>query len=88
MAGTVLIIKKSGRQFVCLPLTSKKPKNELFYFDISFVDEKTNEVVNSYVITTNFLTFDVNRLQRKTRKLKSNLFNLVLEKSKNYLNEI
>ncbi len=83
----VLIIKKSGRGFVCLPLTSKKPKNPDFYFDISYTDPVNNDFIESYVLITNFVTYDVNRLQRRIRKLNNFEFNHILKKAKDYLKE-
>lgn len=84
----VLIIKKSGRQFICLPLTSQKPKNEAFYFDISFIDPERKNKVESYVIITSLLTLDVNRLQRKIRKLNPADFEEIVKKSKEYFTKI
>lgn len=83
----ILVLKKSGRQFICLPLTSQKPRNEDFYYDISFKDPNNGVFVESYVIITTLLTLDVNRLQRKIRKLQPDTFNSILKKSKDYLNE-
>jgi mRNA-degrading endonuclease toxin of MazEF toxin-antitoxin module len=83
----ILIIKKSGRRFVCLPLTSQKPNNPDFYFDISYTDPNTKKLVESYIFTTNFITLDVNRLQRRIRKLNTYEFNDILKKAKDYLDE-
>ncbi len=74
----VLILRKSGRQFICLPLTSKKPKNPDFYFDISYTNPITNEFVESYVLVTSPITCDVNRLQRKVRKISPQDYEAIL----------
>jgi mRNA interferase MazF len=81
----VLILKKSGRQFNCLPLTSKRPKNSDFYFDISYIDPSNGKEINSYVIITTPLTCDVNRLQRKVKKLDFMMFQAVITKTQSYL---
>jgi mRNA interferase MazF len=73
----VLVLKKSGRQFVCLPLTSQKPNNQDFYTDISYTNPINNVTVNSYVIITSPITCDVNRLQRKVRKISPQDFEVV-----------
>jgi mRNA interferase MazF len=75
----VLVLKKSGRQFICLPLTSRKPSNNAFYIDISYMNPLTLEQVSSYVIITSPLTCDVNRLQRKVRKISPQYYDAVME---------
>ena len=75
----VLVIRKTGRSFVCLPMTSQKPNNPMLYYDLSFTDEN-NESVESYVLITSPLTFDVNRLQRRVRKVFEPIFKDLMKK--------
>lgn len=79
----VLIIKKSGRKFICYPLTSKKPKNKLFYYDIS--QNGKDGRIESYILINNPLTLDVARLQRRIRILKPRKFKSILEMGKNFI---
>ena len=77
----VLILKKSGRHFVGLPLTSQKPNNPSFFYDISYKDKE--RLVESYVLI-NPLSFDVLRLQRKIRVLSHYKFEEIVEKTKQF----
>jgi len=81
----VLILKKIGRKFICYPLTSKKPKNDIFYYDISHNSQHGR--VESYVLINNPLTLDVARLQRRIRILKSRKFQKILQKGQNFINQ-
>jgi mRNA interferase MazF len=83
----VLVLKKSGRQFVCLPLTSQKPNNPDFYIDISYTNPINKETVNSYVVITSPITCDVNRLQRKVRKISPQDFEVVRTGLTTHLNK-
>jgi len=79
----VLIIRKSGRHFVALPLTSEKPNNPAFYYDISY-ENKDKFIVESYILL-NPLSLDVLRLQRKIKILSSHKFQETLEKLNSFL---
>jgi mRNA interferase MazF len=79
----VLIIHKSGRHFIALPLTSQKPNNQFFYYDISYTFDQKN--VESYVLTNQPKSFDVLRLSRKVRRLNDIEFEKVKQKLKTYL---
>jgi mRNA interferase MazF len=81
----ILVINRSHRTFVCLPLTSKKPKFEHLYVDISYIDN-SGVLVESYVLTSNPISYDVNRLQRKIRKLSSHNFNKILSQVQSNFN--
>lgn len=78
----VLVVRKSGRHFIGLPLTSQKPKNPYFYYDISY--QYNQEKVESYVLTTNPKSFDVLRLLRKIRRLNDTEFEKVKQKSQKF----
>ena len=80
----VLILKKSGRLFICLPMTSKKPSNENLYFDLSFTDD-SGSLVESYVTITNSVSLDVNRLLRRVRKISPEKFSNLLQKHVEFL---
>ena len=75
----VLIINKTHRTFTCFALTSQKPKYENLYFDISYTDTN-DQVVESYILLSSLITLDVNRLQRKLRKLSEEKVNQIFHK--------
>jgi mRNA interferase MazF len=79
----VLVIRKSGRHFVALPLTSERPNNPAFYYDISYTFDR--QKVESYVLTTNPKSFDVLRLSRKIRRLNDEQFAQIKQKLNTYL---
>lgn len=63
----VLVIRKSGRHFVGLLLTSEKPNNPAFYYDISY-QNKDKFIVESYILL-NPLSLDILQLRRKIKIL-------------------
>jgi len=79
----VLVIRKSGRHFIALPLTSEKPNNSAFYYDISYTFDL--QKVESYVLTTNPKSYDVLRLSRKIRRLNDEQFTQIKQKLNTYL---
>jgi hypothetical protein len=79
----ILITKKMGRKFICYPLTSKKPSNELFYYDLSYSNQEDR--VESYVLINNPLTLDVARLQRRVKNLSRKKFAQIIEKGKSFI---
>ncbi len=80
----VLVLKKSGRNFIGVPLTSKKPKRLHFYHDISFVDDTGNRK-SSFVSITQPRAYDVNRLRRKIRRINDKDFSLIREKVTSFI---
>jgi mRNA interferase MazF len=79
----VLVVRKSGRHFVGLPLTSEKPNNPLFYYDISY--KFNQKEIKSYILTANPKSFDVLRLSRKVRRLNDSDFEKIKIKLSDYL---
>ena len=85
----VLIIRKSKRHYICLPLTSQKPLNMDFYYDISYqyFDEIKNisTKISSFVILSTPLSLDVLRLSRKVKRLPDQELKIIREKLSNYI---
>lgn len=79
----VLVIRKSGKNFICLPLTSKRHPNSNFYYDVSF--SYNSKQVESYIMITNPKSYDVIRLIRKVRRLPDEDFVEVLAKLSNFV---
>lgn len=81
----VLILKKFGKNFICLPLTSVKPKNVNFYEDISYFDQFKEIYTESYVLLTIPKSFDIIRLVRRIRRLKDFKFEEIKNRFKSLL---
>jgi hypothetical protein len=85
-----LIIRKSKRHFVGLPLTSQTPSNLDFYEDISYTF--TNKIngkvtqISSFVILTNPLSLEVLRLSRKLRRLRDDDLINIRTRLSSYIN--
>jgi len=79
----IIVIRKSGRHFVGLPLTSEKPNNPAFYYDVSYTFDQIK--TESYILTTNPKSYDVLRLSRKIRRLNDKEFSQVKQKLNTYL---
>lgn len=85
----VLIIRKSKRHYICLPLTSQKPTNLNFYHDISYQytdkNNNTSTIISSFVILSNPMSLDVLRLSRKVKRIKDEELILIRAKLSNYI---
>ena len=82
----VLIISKTGdrgRHFICLPLTSEKPKNKNHFIEINIINHD-NAIRKSFVRVTTPICYDVNRLIRKVKKLNDNSMDEILNSMKEY----
>jgi mRNA-degrading endonuclease toxin of MazEF toxin-antitoxin module len=77
----VLILRKYGKLFVCLPLTSKIPKYSQFYYELSYENDCLKSTIHSYVILSSPMTYDVLRLSRKIRRLHDTTFNAIKQRS-------
>lgn len=77
----VLIMRKYGEKFVCLPLTSKKPKNKKIYEELTHTFNDGTKLI-SYVLIGQPLTLDVRRLQRRVKKLPPDLYNNINKRFK------
>ena len=78
----VLILRKSGRSFICLPLTSKKSTNKNFQFDNSY--EWNNCVTRSFVYFASPKCFDILRLRRRIKRLSDDDFIRIRNLSKEF----